>query len=111
MARQSQTNEFNTFIGGLVTEASPLTYPANTALDINNFKVNKVGLVSRRLGMDFEPNYSVIDSGVSADSSGEVAVNTFNWKNAGSIPRNDIVVIQTGNVVKFFSVDGSSVSG
>jgi len=98
MARQTIVSEFNSFVGGLITEASPLTFPGNAALDINNFKIDKDGTISRRLGMDFETSNVVIDSGV----SGEASINTSTWVNAGGDPKLSIAVIQIGNVIKFF---------
>lgn len=110
MARSSQAVEFNTFVGGLVTEASPLTFPDNTALDINNFEINKNGTLKRRLGMDFEVGHSTIDSGVSTGIDGEIAVSSFNWDNAGGDPTSKLVVIQTGKVLKFFKTNGTALS-
>ena len=111
MARSSQASEFNTFVGGLVTEASPLTFPENTALDIQNFEINKTGTLRRRLGMDFEDSHVVIDSGVSTGIDGEIAVSSFNWNNAGGDNRLKLIVVQTGKTLKFFNTDGDSVSG
>jgi hypothetical protein len=111
MARSSQASEFNTFVGGLVTEASPLTFPENTALDINNFEINKNGTLRRRLGMDFEDSHVSIDSGISTGIDGEIAVSSFNWNNAGGDNKLKLIVIQTGKVLKFFNTNGSSISG
>lgn len=110
MARQTIVSEFNSFVGGLITEASPLTFPGNAALDITNFNIDKDGTISRRLGVDFEGGYAVVDSGVSADVTGEVAINTYTWSNAGGDPKASIVAIQTGNVIKFFDSSSSSVT-
>lgn len=110
MARQTITSEFNSFVGGLITEASPLTFPGNAALDINNFNINKNGTISRRLGMDFEMGHAVIDSGVSVDSNGEVAVDTFSWENVGGDPKLRFIVVQTGNVLKFFDTSNLVVT-
>jgi len=108
MARQTIVSEFNSFVGGLITEASPLTFPGNAALDINNFKIDKDGTISRRLGMDFETSNVVIDSGV----SGEASINTSTWVNAGGDPKLSIAVIQIGNVIKFFdTTTATSVTG
>jgi len=111
MARQSQASEFNTFVGGLITEASPLTFPANAAIDINNFSLNKDGTTQRRLGMDFEDSHTLVETGVAVGISGEIAISTFNWGNAGGDPEIKLVVIQTGNVLKFFDANKASVSG
>ena len=54
MPQSNQTGEFNTFVGGLVTEASPLTFPENASIDEANFELDRNGSRSRRLGMDYE---------------------------------------------------------
>ena len=110
MARQTQVLEFNSFVGGLITEASPLTFPENAALHVNNFNLSKDGSLSRRLGMDFESDYEVIDSGESKSPSGEVAVSTFTWENAGGDPSNSVIVVQVGTSVKFFDTNDTSLS-
>ena len=46
MPRQTVPAEVNTFVKGLITEASPLTFPDNASLDELNFILNKDG--SRR---------------------------------------------------------------
>lgn len=107
MARQTVASEFNSFVGGLITEASPLTFPGNAALDINNFNIDKRGTLSRRLGVDFEPNHEVIAGG---SWSGEAPTNTFNWDNAGGIPDSKIVVVRTGYKLDFFSTNGDSIT-
>ena len=59
--------QINTFVKGLVTDASPLSYPPNTCLDLINFRLNKDGTNFRRLGLDFEDNYLLTATGYSAD--------------------------------------------
>ncbi len=45
---------YRSFIKGLVTEASPLTFPENASIDEQNFVLNRDGSRSRRLGIDYE---------------------------------------------------------
>jgi hypothetical protein len=52
MARESSPVEFNSFIGGLVTDSSPLNSDPNTAVDIDNFTLNLDGSVTRRKGLN-----------------------------------------------------------
>jgi len=111
MTRRSLVTETNTFVGGLITEVSPLTFPPNTAADILNFNINKDGTISRRLGVDYEEGYTVVDSGVSLDSAGEVPFNVFDWDNAGGNADVKIKVVQVGNKLDFFSTSGSTISG
>ena len=50
--------QINNFVGGLVTEASPLTFPAGASLDEVNMKLIRNGSRQRRLGLDYEDNYA-----------------------------------------------------
>lgn len=110
MARQKQPVEVNTFVRGLITEASPLTFPDNASLDEDNFVLKRDGSRERRLGMDYETNYQKINTGITNIESGELALSTFTWKNAGGISSKNIVVVQTGQRLDFFDVDQTPLS-
>ena len=57
---------YRSFIKGLVTEASPLTFPENASIDEQNFVLNRDGSRSRRLGVDYEDNYGLKATGFTA---------------------------------------------
>jgi hypothetical protein len=105
MTRQVAPLEVNSFVQGLITEASPLTFPENASLDEDNFELLRDGSRRRRLGMDFEEGFQIVTTGVDNPEGGEVAVNTFNWKNAGGTPDKELLVIQTGQNIRVFDVD------
>ena len=44
---------YRSFVKGLITEASPLTFPENASIDEKNFVLNRDGSRSRRLGVDY----------------------------------------------------------
>lgn len=110
MARRTQAVEVNSFIRGLVTEASPLTFPDNASLDEDNFDLRRDGSRDRRLGMDFETSHQVINTGATAPSTGELASSVFSWKNAGGSAQKNLLVVQTGKVLKVFDTDISPLS-
>ncbi len=110
MARQNQVVEVNSFVKGLITEASPLTFPENASLDEDNFNLRRDGSRDRRLGMDFEEGYVEVDTEISTLVSGELPVSTYTWENAGGIPSKSFLVVQTGDVVKLFDPDSSPLS-
>ena len=96
--------EQNTFVRGLITEASPLTFPENASLEEENFVLNKDGSRQRRLGMDFEEG-SVINSVIyTQGSNGDIE--HFLWKNAGNIQNMDISVLKIGR--RFFFYDNNA---
>ena len=52
MPRNNSLKVYNSFVGGLVTEATPLTFPENGVSDALNCIFDKKGDVRRRLGID-----------------------------------------------------------
>lgn len=94
MARQAAAVEVNAFIKGLVTEASPLTFPDNASIDEVNMVLNKDGSRNRRLGMNYEPNYTTFDSGEAP--SDDLVFTSFNWKSPGGFTDKEFLAIQTG---------------
>lgn len=57
---------YRSFTKGLITEASPLTFPENASIDEQNFVLNRNGSRSRRLGLDYEGGYSLTSTGFSS---------------------------------------------
>ena len=94
MPVNSQTGEFNTFVGGLVTEASPLTFPENASLDETNFVLNRDGSRRRRLGMDYEVGLGDYTAGFDAPIVGDLQVVTFEWEEVADIPNKALTAIQ-----------------
>lgn len=94
MAKQTAAVEVSSFVKGLVTEASPLTFPDNASLDEVNIVLNKDGSRRRRLGLDYEENHSVFNTGV--DPNSDLVINSFVWKQPGGYTEKEFIVIQTG---------------
>lgn len=108
MARQTATLSINKFVAGLVTDASPLTFPENSsAVDIN-MELNSDGSRQRALGMDYESEYQIIPTTIEGDSS--TAFNTYRWENVGGDSEKVIICVQFGNQVKFFDGDAQPLS-
>jgi hypothetical protein len=57
---------YRSFTKGLITEASPLTFPENASIDERNFVLNRNGSRSRRLGLDYEGGYTLTSTGFSS---------------------------------------------
>lgn len=103
----SANKQYFTFVKGLVTEAGPFTYPENASLDEENFVLNRDGSRQRRLGMDFEEDYSLRAATVASDD----AVAVFRWYNVANDTDNQFAVVQTGQLLSVYDLNAVSVSG
>ena len=109
MTKTSTNAEFNAFIQGLLTEASPLNFPPNASVDEQNFELSRKGTRSRRLGIDFEEGYTLHTSSLVVGSPGKL--NVFYWAQPNNIPTLNLAVVQDGNSLKFFNMETEPVSG
>lgn len=111
MAQQKATVQINKFVGGFVSDASPLTFPENTsAVDIN-MELNSDGSRQRALGIDYEDFYQTINTSIANANSVATSFNSYKWENVGGDPEKIIICIQFGNEVKFFDTDNQALSG
>ena len=108
---QTAQVEINKFVGGLVTDASPLTFPENTSSTDINMELNTDGSRNRALGIGYEVGGTEISTGVTSASALEVGINSFRWENVGGNPLQTILCIQVGNQVKFYDASGTTLSG
>lgn len=99
MPQSNQTAEFNTFVGGLVTEASPLTFPENASIDEANFELNRNGSRTRRLGMNYEEGLVPLPITYTVPPITSPTVTTFQWENVAGIPNKAFIVCQVHNTV------------
>jgi hypothetical protein len=110
MPKKGSRAEINTFIQGLITEASPLNFPANASLDEDNFELNHDGTRDRRLGLDLEETHAeIVTSELAADVSLE-AVNTFKWSSVNGLINQDFIVTQVNKKLYFFDVQSPIIS-
>ena len=113
MPKQSRTAEISNFVGGLITEASPLTFPPNASVDEDNFVLNRDGTRDRRLGMDFEDNFALAPTGYTAAALAPLAISTFRWDNVAEENTIDFIVMQFGNRLHIYdaAVDDITADG
>lgn len=110
MARATTTLEVNTFVAGLVTDASPLTFPDNASLAEENFVLERDGSRRRRLGMDYEANAVIIDSNELNITGGDIGRSSFKWENAGGDPDKALLAVQFGTRLDLFDLDSTPIS-
>lgn len=92
--------QINAFVRGLITESSPLTYPENASLDEQNFVLNRDGSRYRRLGMEYEDDYVLNDTG----SSTLDTVEYHNWTISGGTTNIAIGVVRIYDKLWFINM-------
>lgn len=108
MPKQSQRASVNAFVKGIITEASPLSFPANASIDEQNFELNTDGTRSRRLGMDQEPN-SFLAPLLSYANISATTLNTFVWQAVNGNTNNDWLVLQIEQALYFFDANANPI--
>lgn len=106
MARAKTNKTFRTFVKGLLTEASYLTYPEDYSTDELNTVLSRKGNRTRRLGINYENSFVKIP--VSSERTNKI--NEFVWQAADNIATNNFLAIQVGDIVSFFSLEAVPVS-
>lgn len=102
MPRNVAPLEQNTFVAGLVTEASPLTFPPNASLDEENFDLSRTGKRSRRLGFDLEEGHVQVNTTAVVPTNQNLMISSFKWQNVGGVASRTFIVVQIGKQLSFF---------
>lgn len=106
MPKQGSRAEVNTFVKGLITEASPLNFPPNASFDEVNFELYRDGTRGRRMGMD-KYSSSFVSSASLTSFVDQTATNTFVWSGVNEDYSKEFLVVQTGTELKFFDLSVS----
>lgn len=111
MTKNSTKAEVNSFVQGLITEASPLNFPGNAMVDGQNYVLNRDGTLDRRFGFDLEPDYSLLDiSAVKEDIQNNTFL-PFKWQNVNGDADINFLVVQVKNKLFVFDLMEASISG
>lgn len=105
MPKTGQRAEVNTFIQGLITEASPLNFPPNASKEEENFILNRDGTRNRRLGMDVEEGFPFVSTSLTALNVESAGKNTFKWTSVSGIETLEILVVQLLNELTFYKIE------
>lgn len=96
----------NSFVKGLITEATGLNFPENACTETSNCIFQHTGEVSRRLGIDYEHNF--VANNITTTGN---AIKEFLWKAVAQNGEFTFEVVQVGNILSFYAVGTSSISG
>jgi len=102
MAKKAEKT-FNSFVKGLVTEASELTFPEGALVDGENFVLKRDGSLERRLGIDYENLYTKVSTGLTENQIAEGRSAFYRWNSPSGDSNLSIGVIRIYN--RFWFVD------
>jgi hypothetical protein len=98
------TKPYSTYVAGLITEAGPLTYPENASTDELNCLLFRKGNRRRRLGVDFEIDYTLSATSVGLASIRDDAISTHEWTSVGGDGTLDFAVVQIGGFLHYYDL-------
>jgi hypothetical protein len=98
--RSKQIEIVNNFSKGLITEATGLNFPENACTDALNCVFDYKGVVTRRLGFDYENGFEL--DALTRDNS---AIAEFLWESPNGDGTLSFVVVQVGSILRFYTVD------
>lgn len=105
MTRAAGTSVENNFVHGLITEATGMNFPENSAQDTIDCVYHPIGAVTRRPG--WTPEDNAVQQTITTDTS---AVAEFRWDNVANLGNLTFVVQQVGMTLYFFEVSGGPLS-
>jgi hypothetical protein len=100
LSRSKQVQIFNDFTKGLITEASGLNFPENACTETWDCHFSNTGVVSRRLGFDYESSFEV--DNLTRDGS---VITEYVWEGVNGDGNLTYVVVQVGTVLRFYLED------
>lgn len=111
MALRGGTKDYTTFVKGLITENSALSFPENASLDEENFVLNADGSRQRRKGITLESNGQASAQTWAGSIVHDQAITIHYWKNAGNTGDASFYVIQVGQFINFIDATKTPISG
>jgi hypothetical protein len=110
MPRAAQRKNVATFVGGLNTEASALTYPENAAKALDNLDLDRDGSLRRRRGLDYEILYSLSVTDVPAAILDTAAITSYEWESVDGDDSLNFLAVQIGRFLHFHDLGSDSLS-
>ena len=105
------TKTYFSFTKGIITEASPLLYPEDSAIDMDNLVINRDGSLQRRVGIEYENNYVLKSTGLPYSVLDTSAIGITEWRNVNNNPSLRFGVVQVGNLLWFVDLLEDVTSG
>lgn len=109
MARQRGIDQKIQVTKGFVTEFTPVAFPQDAAIDLDNVIIDPDGSVRRRPGVDLEQQFALntIAGGVvTATEIEDIGLSNHLWESVGNSGTLNIVVFQIGITLQFYAQVG-----
>ena len=110
MAKQAGVDTKIQVTRGFVTEFTPVGFPQEAAIDIDNCIIDTDGSVRRRPGIDLEKSFVLNSINGAVLGKGDLetlAFNTFLWESVANSGTLNIVVVQVGLILQFYTQFGA----
>ena len=101
---QKGEKAFRSFVKGLITEANQLTFPENASVDEANFVLNRDGSRYRRLGVDYESDYTLTSTGFTATDIKEGKQSFHQWESPGGDTTVSLGIVRVNNKLWFMDL-------
>ena len=76
----AESKHFFTFVKGIITEATGVTYPENAMVDGSNVDIASSGICQRRFGLNYENNYNLLTPTFTEDEITSNAITFHEWR-------------------------------
>lgn len=110
MSRALTNKLYRNFTKGLITEASPLTYPENSCIELDNCLLYRKGNISRRLGANFEDGFNYSPHTIPTADFNKHALKEFMWETVGNDTTKNFLVKQIGSDLYFYDMSLTALS-
>ena len=104
MSLTSANKIFQNFVGGLITEAGPLSFPEGSSSDEDNMIPDNKLSRRRRLGIDYEDNAVISSETIGTVKIQHDSINTFVWETVDHLAGTNYLVVQISNILYFYDL-------
>jgi len=111
MARVSQKKRYLSFIAGKHSDGSALNSPENTARILANVDLDTSGLLSRRLGVDYEKDFVLSTDSFTEDDIKSNGIHFYEWLTVNEDGNRNFLVVRFGNILYFYNPTLEPLSG
>lgn len=112
MARTGGDGTFIDFSKGKNTESNPLNSPAGAFRTLINCDISPVGALSRRLGLDFEKDFTIRRTGeYTVNQLADIDASAYPWQVADEDAGFNFVVVRIGSTLDIYDMtSGTALS-